>query len=351
MIRSLSSTLAAAALVALALGISLPAEAARRSATVELSADQNEFTTSDDVTVRFTISNDSEAPISVYIWDTPLGEIENDLFDVTRDGERVAYLGIIAKRLDPTSADFIRLRSGHSRSAVIELSALYDMSRPGFYTVQYRAGLAGVVPASGARAAEALNSNSVALRLTGEARPSPIADASSRAALATTSFVSCSATQQTTLSTQALPSARTYASNASSSLTSSSATRYQTWFGAPDTARFNTVKSHFQSLASTLLNQNISFDCGCKKTYYAYVYPTRPYEIHLCKAFWTAPVTGTDSKAGTIIHETSHFNVVAGTDDWTYGQSSCKSLAISSPDKAIDNADSHEYYAENTPAQ
>ncbi|HEV8631557.1 MAG TPA: M35 family metallo-endopeptidase, partial [Thermoanaerobaculia bacterium] len=49
-------------------------------------------------------------------------------------------------------------------------------------------------------------------------------------------------------------------------------------------------------------------------------------------------------------HETSHFTVVAGTDDWAYGQSACKSLALSNPTNAVDNADSHEYFAENTPA-
>ena len=62
-------------------------------------------------------------------------------------------------------------------------------------------------------------------------------------------------------------------------------------------------------------------------------------------------MTGTDSKAGTLIHEMSHFTVVAGTDDWAYGQTAAKSLAFSDPAKALDNADSHEYFAENTPAQ
>jgi len=46
----------------------------------------------------------------------------------------------------------------------------------------------------------------------------------------------------------------------------------------------------------------------------------------------------------------SHFNVVAGTDDHVYGQSGAASLAISNPSLAVDNADSHEYFAENTPA-
>jgi peptidyl-Lys metalloendopeptidase len=41
----------------------------------------------------------------------------------------------------------------------------------------------------------------------------------------------------------------------------------------------------------------------------------------VCRAFWPAPANGTDSKAGTLIHEMSHFNVVAGTNDWVYGQS------------------------------
>jgi peptidyl-Lys metalloendopeptidase len=95
----------------------------------------------------------------------------------------------------------------------------------------------------------------------------------------------------------------------------------------------------------------IAINCGCNQSYYAYVYPTRPYEIFVCRAFWSAPNTGTDSKAGTLIHEMSHFNVVAGTDDWAYGQTAARNLASSDPAKALDNADNHEYFAENTPSQ
>ena len=52
---------------------------------------------------------------------------------------------------------------------------------------------------------------------------------------------------------------------------------------------------------------------------------------------------------GTLVHEMSHFTVVAGTDDWAYGQSAAAALAVSNPARAIENADSHEYFAENTP--
>ena len=95
----------------------------------------------------------------------------------------------------------------------------------------------------------------------------------------------------------------------------------------------------------------ITINCGCNQNYYAYVYPTRPYEIFVCRAFWSAPLAGTDSKGGTLVHEMSHFNVVAGTDDIIYGQSGAKSLASSDPNSALNNADNHEYFAENHPSQ
>jgi len=54
-------------------------------------------------------------------------------------------------------------------------------------------------------------------------------------------------------------------------------------------------------------------------------------------------------QAGTIIHESSHFNVNGGTRDHAYGQAAARALARSSPNTAVLNADSHEYFAENTP--
>ena len=47
----------------------------------------------------------------------------------------------------------------------------------------------------------------------------------------------------------------------------------------------------------------------------------------------------------------SHFDVVASTSDWVYGQSAAKNLAATNPTNALDNADNHEYFAENNPAQ
>ena len=128
--------------------------------------------------------------------------------------------------------------------------------------------------------------------------------------------------------------------------------RYTSWFGAYTSSRYATVKSHFANINSTIASKTMTFDCTCTDSgTYAYVYPDSPYVVYFCGAFWAAPNTGTDSRAGTIIHETSHFNVVAGTNDWAYGKTACKNLASSNPTRAVDNADCHEYFAENTPAQ
>jgi peptidyl-Lys metalloendopeptidase len=329
-IRSLAAALAVAFAASGALVTAAPKD---REVRFELAVEKADFKTTEDVFARFTVHNDGDRGRPVYLWDTPLQEVENDLFLVTRDGERVAYLGYIAKRGVPTDEDYLHLKPGKSASVVVELSSLYDLSQPGLYTVQYR-GLG--------------ESNEVSFRLTGE--PRKVAAQPAPAPEAATVYRSCSAGQQADLE-QALPAAQNYASEANSSLNGPAGARYTTWFGSYTPSRHDTIQNHFQSISSALDNQTITFDCKCKKKYYAYVYPNRPYEIFLCRVFWTAPMTGTDSKAGTIIHETSHFNVVAGTNDWAYGQSACRNLAITDPDRAVDNADSHEYYAENNPPQ
>jgi peptidyl-Lys metalloendopeptidase len=154
-----------------------------------------------------------------------------------------------------------------------------------------------------------------------------------------------------------LTSTESYAANALSYLNAGTrGARYTTWFGTYNATRYSTARSHFASISDAASTKALAFDCStCPGTAnasaYAYVYANAPYRIYLCNAFWAAPNTGTDSRAGTIIHEVSHFTVVAGTSDYAYGQTAARSLAISNPARAVSNADSHEYFAENTPAQ
>jgi len=161
-------------------------------------------------------------------------------------------------------------------------------------------------------------------------------------------YTGCTTTQKTKLST-AHANAKTMTTKALANLTSypSGSTLYKTWFGTYNSSRFTAVKNHFTAIGNVWANKNVTFDCSCNDDYYAYVYPSQPYKIYLCNAFWSAPATGRDSRAGTLVHETSHFSVVVGTQDYVYGASGAKSLAISNPAKAIMNADNHEYFAED----
>lgn len=52
---------------------------------------------------------------------------------------------------------------------------------------------------------------------------------------------------------------------------------------------------------------------------FSYVYPGTFGVVYLCNAFWNAPVAGTDSRGGTLIHESSHFTANGGTQDIVYG--------------------------------
>ncbi len=45
----------------------------------------------------------------------------------------------------------------------------------------------------------------------------------------------------------------------------------------------------------------------------------------------------------------THFITTANTDDYAYGQTNCIDLAENYPERAVNNADSHEYAAENPP--
>ena len=79
---------------------------------------------------------------------------------------------------------------------------------------------------------------------------------------------------------------------------------------------------------------------------YAYVYPTDDKQIYLGKVFFKASPTGIDSQMGTVAHEMSHFNSIAGTQDHVYGVINAQKLAIKNPAMALDNADNFEYFIE-----
>ncbi|MFL6659863.1 MAG: M35 family metallo-endopeptidase [Massilia sp.] len=352
-----------------ALSACFSAFAGSNGVTVSIAPEKTTLSKSDDVTVRVTITNTSSSPQYVLKWHTPFNGIEDHIFDVTRDGVALPYLGRHYKRAAPTAKDYYLLKPGASHTSVVELSGVYDMTVTGDYAVKYHAAAADLFMATpdargmmstaamGDAAIGEIESAPVSLWVNGlhergtvVGAPFELSKQAGSVSPMSLSTSGCTSSQSSQI-TSAIAAAKTMANSGVNYLTAGTqGTRYKKWFGAYTSSRYATAKSHFTAIKNALDTKAIVVDCSCKESYYAYVYPTQPYRIYVCNAFWSAPTSGTDSKGGTLVHELSHFNVVASTDDWVYGQSGAASLAISNPTKALDNADTHEYFGENTPA-
>ncbi|MCS3457615.1 peptidyl-Lys metalloendopeptidase [Aeromonas sp. BIGb0405] len=318
---------------------------------------------SEDVRVQVTLTNNGNKPIDLLKWQLP-GAGDAPLFVVERDGQSVAYQGALIKRGLPSHRDYQRLSAGESLTLEAEVSGLYDMSAQGEYSISYR--LPKVSDKEGAKRnaqpsakapPQASESNTVSLWLDGVATDDRVlaktAAVEPAAAGGSVSFTGRCTNSQKSQIVSALDAAGVMAGDSLSYLAvdKPSGQRYRSWFGAYDASRWNQAEGHFSKVREAIEEKPLTFDCGCKESYFAYVYADQPYKIYLCKSFWTAANTGTDSRGGTIIHELTHFNVVAGTDDLGYGQGNARNLASTDPVKALNNADNHEYFAENTPSE
>jgi len=353
------STLAISSLTLLALQVNAAALDAK--VDVQSSNDGN-------VSATLTITNNGQGTEKILRWYTDLEE--EHIFHVLRDGVEVEFMGPHYKRHAPTEKDFIKLKSGQSLTRTFELTSFYDMSEAGNYEISYEVSSLHLFNPDQVSTrdsstnklqnvqVEHLSSNASYLWLNG-IKTQSLAKVSKKPGsdecIDGTCFSGrCSNSEKNSIFS-ALDAADQMANDAVAYLTSHSANntsaRYETWFGQATSSRYNTAVSNFDAINDAIDNESLTFDCSCNQSYFAYVYPNQPYKVYLCRAFWNARETGTDSRAGTIIHELSHFNVVAGTDDVVYGQTGAKNLAISNPNQALNNADSHEYFAENTPYQ
>ena len=297
--------------------------------------------------VAVTLHNDTDAPVTFLRWGSPFeAALTRDLFDISiaDQGARAGFRGRLIKRIDPAPEDFTVLAAGGSVEAIVPVVSYYNLTTFGEYNValnwplQYR-------DDNGAL----LTKNIVAPAIVATLLPQP----ETRAAVAA-GFSSCAADQQVTIQ-QAVDAAEQMAVEARDGLASLStdgrqnSPRYKQWFGSYDETRFDLVLETFGRLANVVETESIQFDCRCDENgYFAFVFPSQPYDIYLCPAFWRASLVGRDSKAGTILHELTHFPEIQGTSDFAYS-TAVVALAEDNPEQAVRNADSYEYFAENVP--
>ena len=345
-------------LLLLAVLCSVPsASAAGGGLTATIDTDRDFLSGTESAVVRVTLRNESAEDMYVPYWQTAVRGVHGNLFDVQLNGKPVAYVGRLYKWGKPQAEDYVRIPAGREVTAEVDLSRHYDLSRTGEHSIRYRVPVQDSFRGMGTavdfvRGLRDLESNTLYVSIERDALGRFVQELRQNAGEAVApGFVSCTSTRQSTLQT-ALGNAesislkaRDYLNNLPSASRPTD-TPYRTWFGEYTSSRYSTVQSHFVSIYSAFNTKPVTFYCDCTSSAYAYVYSNQPYGIHLCNAFWNAPNLGIDSKAGTLVHEMSHFSVVAGTSDHAYGTSACQRLATSNPKKAINNADSHEYFAE-----
>lgn len=328
--------------------------------------------------LEFVLTNNTGAPISLLRWETPLeAELTQDVFYVTQSdgGNRDVYAkpatfsGRLFKRGEPEPEDFINIAVGQSVSAVVQLADYYQLSDEGSYQVSFHGEFHMQVHSheqsdsklqSQAQARlrsllshhhhEGLDSvyvstDPVNIDLT------PVPEVFFAQAAG---FSSCTATQlaELPLDFDASEVITREAREALEGLTENervSSPRYQRWFGAYESTRFDSVVDLYRKTEALMASSQVEFVCDCDDPFFAFIRRTEPFKVNLCRAYWQAARTGTDSRAGTIVHEISHFNEIGGTEDFVYGTGPASNLALSSPANAVNNADSVEYFAENTP--
>jgi peptidyl-Lys metalloendopeptidase len=120
----------------------MPVETAAPDLSLDCSlAMDGTYPVGEPVNLRFELRNPSDRPLYVLSWYTPLEGIAGEIFEVTLNGEKLPYQGMLAKRSDPSGEEYITLESGKVTDAEVDLRTGYDLSTPGTYQIQFTIGL------------------------------------------------------------------------------------------------------------------------------------------------------------------------------------------------------------------
>ncbi|RUO93104.1 hypothetical protein D7Y11_11525 [Corallococcus sp. AB018] len=332
--------------------VSIPLHASAVEAIdIKLTSKVAKFPADVPVDLAVTFTNVSKEPVRILGYQTPVVDgIQADIFTVALERKPVDYIGRLYRRDAPADSDYLTLKPGESISGIASLWDNYDLSASGTYTVQFKTELLDARMGRGTAV-----SNVVFLDIEGREPPLDPDDLDDEPQTkivngSNEKWKQCSSSQKNAL-IDARQHALNYANDSYDYLVAASpVTRYTQWFGAYDSSRYSTVRENFRKIRNAVDNETFKFYCDCNQSNaYAYVKPRKEYKIHLCSGFWPAPMTGPGSKADTLIHEVSHFRVVAQTEDIQYGYSANLALASSNPSSAVRNADSYAFFSAATP--
>ena len=328
---------------------------------VKISPVKTKFSKGDKVTVVMQYKNTDPIPVLINPWFLPKKELDEPIFEVSCNGAHVNYMGKIVKRGALQRKDAVSIPAGQTAKSTIDVSSVYNMSESCNYKIELADDLETLL-FNGSSSFRSNTKSETRLTLVTnpatmfvEGRLNSFTRRNTRNNRVTRSngitYNQCSSIQSiiaaisVNMAQSYLSASLAYLNNTKPSETQ----RFRTWFGQYSPDNWELTRARYANMSVTLSSRNVLVDCSCEEDYFAYVYPSDPFDIYVCQLFWTAPMLGTDSKAGTIVHEISHFYQTIRTTDLASGQTSSINLARRSSTKAMNNADSHEYFAENTP--
>jgi len=323
----------------------------------------------DPILVTFEIENRGTESYQLLDWGTPLeNQFTRDFLTVSRDGERLPYQGKRVARQDPSDAAYVLIRPGERLKSTLDISRAYPIDRAGSYTVTLNAWFfdAFAVPGNTRLPARKRHDHErhelppataqfqveqgAEPRLTDTQKAQKAARRAAPDLTAKPPTISGGTTNQQDQMGVAHNNAQYFAALAVAQLTSgtpSTNALYQTWFGAFDQGRYDTVVKTYRDVSDTLLTETVTYDLsgsGCDPSWNAYSYAGGVHTVWTCSGFWTMGPIAIDCQFSTTLHEWTH--ILDNTDDYAYGDTDCQNLAVNDPAKAVKNADSYENFAE-----
>jgi len=288
--------------------------------------------------VSYSIFNEADEEALVLSYGTPFeGMILFPVLNITHNGEPVQYVGPLGRRVTPPPPHaFFRIPPQSALNTVVDLAQFYEIPFDGSFEIS------ATVPLFNPTLENALVAHPIVKRLR-STQQKVFGDRAN-------TYEQCTATEKSQIDSAATTAQR-QAQNAKNCMSAGSCnSQTTTWFGSSttkNTGYYNYDLEVFTNVYNELASDGIHAYCnpaGCGSNVYAYVYPSDPsMTVYLCGAFWSQA----NERANTIVHEMSHFNVLGGTEDYTYGKVSCQNLAKSNPYQAAHNADNVCYFSDD----
>ena len=104
---------------------------------VTISTTNKQLKKGEELFISIVVKNVSDSSAKFCKYHTPFEGINNEIFEVVRNGKKSPYQGKLKKRRAPTEEDYIKLRPGQSTTCKVSLNQKYNIENKGNYTIRF----------------------------------------------------------------------------------------------------------------------------------------------------------------------------------------------------------------------